>query len=130
MAIEMGVLEGVQNLALSRPTPKASATAGNPKESAYEIWRTSDNSVEIGVWECTPGSFLATREGYDEVCYVMSGSAKITQDVGPSVVLSAGDTLVTPEGWTGEWEVLETLRKIYVIQRSPQRPDSAGQEAS
>jgi len=29
--------------------------------------------------------------------------------------LVTGDTAVFPRGWSGTWEIAETLRKLYVI---------------
>ena len=109
----------VQDLDLGVSVLKPTVVEGTPHESATEIWVSPDGSLQLGIWECTPGSFSASREGFDEVCYILSGSARITElpGDGSSVVISAGDTFVTPEGWSGRWEVLETLRKVYVIRK-------------
>lgn len=34
---------------------------------------------------------------------------------GEPVTLKAGDTILIPRGWSGAWEIHETLRKLYVI---------------
>lgn len=75
--------------------------------------------MSTGVWECTPGTFRASRDDYHEICGILSGSATVTSDAGEPVMLGPGDLLVTPQGWTGTWEVHETLRKLYVIVRKP-----------
>jgi hypothetical protein len=36
-------------------------------------------------------------------------------DDGETVELVAGDTAVFPRGWSGTWDIEETLRKVYVI---------------
>ena len=118
---DMVVLGSLAQVALDLPTSKATATAGDPMESVRQIWASSDESLECGVWECTPGSFSARRDGYDELCLILSGTVRVTQPSGASTILGAGDFLVTPAGWTGEWEVLETVRKVFVI-RSASEP--------
>jgi uncharacterized cupin superfamily protein len=94
--------------------PKPTSLDGQT-ESIASIWKSKDGSVETGVWECTPGTFTATRDGYDEVAHVVSGSATVTSGSGDVVSLVPGSTLVTPAGWTGSWTVHETMRKIYVV---------------
>ncbi len=84
-------------------------------ESTLEQWASADGSLESGLWECTPGTFNARRDGYDEVAHVVSGTATVTGDDGVVVELVPGSTIVTPAGWTGKWVIHETMRKLYVI---------------
>jgi uncharacterized cupin superfamily protein len=84
-------------------------------ESSESIWKSVDGVVETGVWECTAGTFTATRDGYDEVAIILSGTATVTSDAGDTVDLGPGSTLVTPAGWTGTWIVHEPVRKVYVL---------------
>lgn len=39
----------------------------------------------------------------------------ITPDDGESQFVGPGDTIFIPRGWSGNWELHETLRKLYVI---------------
>jgi uncharacterized cupin superfamily protein len=98
---------------LGPSTPKATTRVPGQMESALEIWQQS--GVESGFWECTPGTFTARRDGYTELCQFVSGDVIVTGDDGISARFFAGDTLVTPAGWSGTWEVIETVRKFYVI---------------
>jgi len=84
-------------------------------ESTLELWATEGRSLETGLWECTPGTFHARRDGYDEVAHVVSGAATVTGDDGVVVELVAGSIIVTPAGWTGTWVIHETMRKLYVL---------------
>ena len=34
---------------------------------------------------------------------------------GEPVELEEGDVFVLPTGWSGRWDVLETVRKLYVV---------------
>jgi uncharacterized cupin superfamily protein len=38
-----------------------------------------------------------------------------TPDGGEPTVVAAGDAAVFPKGWTGTWEIHETVRKVYAI---------------
>lgn len=102
---------------LGPKSQKPTATYGTPQEASWEIWVSADRSLQFGIWECTQGSFSASREGFDEVCYILSGKARVTEvsSAENSVLISAGDTLVTPAGWSGNWDILEPLKKVYVI---------------
>ena len=42
------------------------------------------------------------------------GRATITDgETGTRYEISAGDVIVQPKGWSGRWEVTETIRKVY-----------------
>lgn len=107
-------LSDASAIALSAPTPKPTSLDGQ-LESSVELWVSPDGSCETGVWECTAGTFTARRDGYDEVCVVVSGRATVTDSNGVVTELSPGSTLITPSGWSGTWVIPETLRKIYTI---------------
>lgn len=70
--------------------------------------------VEIGVWECTPGTSTDTE--VDEVFVVLSGRARIdfVAPELPSIEVRAGDIVRLEAGMNTVWTVTETLRKVYV----------------
>ena len=107
MAVEQFGEQGLE-LALFRGVQAATP------EAALVVW-SAPEGVETGIWEATPGRFGATRDGYHEVCQILSGRATLAPTGGEPVQIGPGDTLVTPAGWTGVWEVHETLRKTYVV---------------
>lgn len=95
-------------------SPKPTATTGGLTEASTTVWSGGSNDrIDTGLWECTPGSFTATRTGYTEVCTILSGRVTIEvagedpQEFGP------GDVMVMPSGWDGIWHVHEPLRKHY-----------------
>jgi uncharacterized cupin superfamily protein len=99
---------------LPEPTPKPTSLDGQ-LETSLDIWASEDGRCETGVWECSPGTFTATRDGYDEVATIVSGRATVVDAQGNSIELVPGSVLVTPAGWSGTWTVHETLRKTYVL---------------
>lgn len=83
------------------------------------------NGLEVGIWEGTAGRFPARRDGYSEVCQILSGRATLHTDGAESLELRAGDTIIMPTGWSGRWELHEALRKLYVIVHD--RPSESGE---
>ncbi|MER6523779.1 cupin domain-containing protein [Streptomyces sp. NPDC001508] len=93
---------------------RAGADRGNPQLGLLPV--ASGAAGNAGVWECRPGGWPVVDRPDTEVCYVLSGTAAITDDATGTVhQLTAGDLLVLPVGWSGRWDVTETLRKVYVI---------------
>ena len=44
-------------------------------ESVLMAWISPDEAVETGIWECSPGTFIVHRDGYDEIAQILSGLA-------------------------------------------------------
>lgn len=100
----------------SKPT---TVTEGQT-EALNVLWSSGDESTSIGVWECTPGRFTANRTAASEYCHVISGRATVSNSDGTaSRDICAGDLLVLPQGWTGEWTIHEHMRKLFIISASP-----------
>ena len=98
---------------LGERSPKATAVTDGVFEASDSLWGRA--GLDVGYWECTPGRFTATRDGYTEICQILSGRVSVEVDGEAPVTLEAGDTLVMPSGWCGVWVVHETVRKLYVI---------------
>ena len=69
---------------------------------------------EIGIWEVTPGSFPAAKDGVCELMQFVAGSATIVDANGETTV-EPGIVMFLPDGWTGTWTVHETVRKTYAL---------------
>jgi len=83
-------------------------------ESLVTSWTGPDGSL-VGVWECSPGTFTTQKNGVFETSQVISGRATVTSDDGTVQEISVGSMVVLPDGWSGKWEVHETIRKSYTI---------------
>jgi uncharacterized cupin superfamily protein len=94
-------------------TQKPTGTEGQ-KESLLVSWKAPDGSI-AGVWECSPGTFTSQKAGVFEVSQVLSGRATVTSADGSVLEVSAGSLVILPDGWVGEWQVHETIRKSYTI---------------
>jgi len=94
--------------------PRPGADSGDPQLGRLRF--ATDETVRAGVWESQPGGWpVETRED-TETCYILSGRAVITDGAtGETFEISAGDVIVQPKGWSGRWDVKETIRKVYSI---------------
>lgn len=96
-------------------TAKPTALTADVTEAVAALWADAGQGIDVGIWECTPGTFTARRDDYTEVCVLLSGRVTLEVDGQDPLTLSAGDYFVTPRGWVGTWHVHETVRKVYVI---------------
>ncbi|MBL8581425.1 MAG: DUF861 domain-containing protein [Rhizobiaceae bacterium] len=109
--------EPAAEIALGQALPKASSIEGNQHEAEAVLWTSPDGRTEIGVWECSPGRFHSTRDGFSETCYILSGRLTLTESGRSPVFINPGEMIVLPTGWQGEWWLHDTVRKIYVVTR-------------
>ena len=79
-----------------------------------QAFASGDGTFTCGLWEREPDTWSFERP-YDEVAYVIRGSAEIETDDGRALLVRAGDVLVTPIGSKGTWRILEPLVKFYAI---------------
>ncbi|HVQ87378.1 MAG TPA: cupin domain-containing protein [Actinomycetes bacterium] len=89
------------------------ADSGQPMMSG-RIFHDADG-FQVGVWECTPGGWAIENRPDSETVRILKGRARLTDVGGDSVELTAGDVLVLPKGWSGRWDILETVRKYYTV---------------
>lgn len=108
-------LAAPRDLPLGPHAPRRNALTPGLTEAEREDFADVVNGLEVGVWEGTPGRFPARRDGYSEICQILAGRATLHTDGGDAVELTAGDTIIMPTGWSGQWELHEPLRKLYVI---------------
>lgn len=93
---------------------RAGADQGNPLVAVKAV--APDASGSLGIWECQPGGWPVINRPDTEFCYILSGRATLTDNTsGDTIEVSTGDVVILPPGWTGRWDVYETVRKFYVI---------------
>ena len=96
--------------------PKPTTLTDGQKEALVPLWESLDGLTKIGIWDCTPGRFTADRTKAAEICHILSGSASVVDADGTGKRdISAGDMLILPIGWIGEWTIHEAMRKTYIL---------------
>jgi uncharacterized protein len=92
--------------------PRVGADRGEPMMSTRVLHQAG--SLETGIWECTPGGWAIDRRANTEIVHILAGRGRITDADGAVHELEPGVVIVLPLGWTGRWDIAETLRKLYV----------------
>lgn len=113
MMIPTSSAHDTAHLDLGTKFEKPNATVAGTADASLTVWE--NNRIETGFWECTPGAFTAARDGYTEICTILSGSVTLEVAGSEPELFGPGDLMVTPSGWEGTWIVHELLRKQYVI---------------
>jgi uncharacterized cupin superfamily protein len=104
-----------EDFAPSRLSPDGPREAdwGAAACSSKELWEFGP--MEIGAWACTPGGFRVANRPTTEMFVVLEGSGFLTDLDGTARRFGPGSTVVLPKGWSGRWDVLEAVRKLYVV---------------
>jgi uncharacterized cupin superfamily protein len=105
-------LAGALDAELEDWGPLEEATGEPMATYGVELWADGDSSA--GIWECAPGPSHWTLDTH-EVIHLVAGRMTCTPDGGEPTVVAAGDAAVFPKGWTGTWDIHETVRKVYAI---------------
>ena len=87
---------------------------GEPVSIASVTCVERSDGVETGIWECTPGRWRRQITA-QEFCHFIQGRCTFTPDHGEPLHIQAGDALMLPANSTGTWDILETVRKTYVL---------------
>jgi uncharacterized cupin superfamily protein len=94
--------------------PRIGADRGEPQTASRILHASADGSTQVGIWECTPGGWAIVDRTDTEIVRIVRGRARITDADGTIHDLGRGDTLVFPLGWSGRWDISETIRKVFV----------------
>ena len=79
-----------------------------------DVFESGDGTFTCGLWEREPDTWSFERP-YDEVAYILEGSAEVEADDGRVLPLGPGDIFVTPKGSKGTWRIHETVSKVFTI---------------
>jgi len=95
--------------------PQPDAIEGVSRSSGRLLWKGSKSRPEVGLWVCTPGRWRLSLPS-DEICHFVAGRATYRgDDNGEIIEVAAGTVVHFRKGWTGECEVHETMRNLYML---------------
>ena len=95
-------------------TPKEKCVRGQPEQRTWHHFTSDDEKFFAGIWEAEPGCWKI-QYTENEFCQVLEGRSVLRDAAGKEKIIRKGDNFTIPAGFQGEWEVLETTKKIYVI---------------
>ena len=72
-------------------------------------------STTAGIWEATPYAERFNDFGATEMAVILSGRVRITPEGEAPQTFGPGDIYLMEKGFKGTFEVLETLRKVYMV---------------
>lgn len=102
-------------LDLASAGPRRDADRGDPHTAVRALHAPDDGALSVGVWSCTPGGWEVARRPDTELIRLLDGHATITDEDGTQRRVVAGTVVVLPKGWSGRWDVHETVRTLYVV---------------
>ena len=109
-------VSGEPELSYSKPER---LLVGNPLR---ETWNALDaplqgaQGLSTGVWRCQPGQWrIAFGPTEQEVFTVLEGRCRIHSDAGGFQEARPGQAIRIPPGFTGSFEVIEAVTKVYMI---------------
>lgn len=86
-----------------------STSPQSTSKTIYEIGPT-----DVGYWTCTPGSFSTVKQS-TECFHLLEGLFFLTNHAdGTTQRCVAGDTVILPKGWSGDFDIVETVKKLWV----------------
>lgn len=89
---------------------------GNPRRATLNLYTDPAGQFSCGVWNCEAGAWnIDFPLGKDEFFHVLEGRIRITGPTGRAEEFGPGDSGVIPAGFKGLFEVLEPVRKHYVV---------------
>jgi uncharacterized cupin superfamily protein len=95
-------------------TAKEKCVRGQPLQRSWHQFTSADEKFFSGIWEAEPGCW-SINYTENEYCHILAGKSILRDAAGNERDLNPGDQFLIPAGFAGQWEVLETTRKIYVI---------------
>ena len=81
----------------------------NVAQTIYDVGPT-----RVGFLSCAPGNFIVAERKKAECFFVIEGVFFLTNPDGSARRCAAGDTVVLPKGWSGLWNIIEPVSKVWV----------------
>jgi uncharacterized cupin superfamily protein len=95
--------------------PNAQPLSGEIIVRSRVEFTNPDRTIISGIWESDPGTSRWEFLARGEIVHILEGRMIVAEDGAEPVELTAGSAAFFPIGWTGEWTVVEPVRKFYVV---------------
>lgn len=91
----------------------AAAQPDEGKRMTSRVWYARDG-FRTGFWAAQPGK-ADIHYTKDELCTLLEGEVRLTDEAGHAETYVAGDSFVIPKGFKGVWETVKPVRKFYAV---------------
>ncbi|MFZ4551469.1 MAG: cupin domain-containing protein [Aquabacterium sp.] len=89
---------------------------GNPRRETWSLYASADGQMTAGIWACEVGRWrIVFPADKDEYFFVLEGHVRLHDQQGGFTDVLAGQGAVIPGGFEGAFEVLEPVRKHFVV---------------
>lgn len=106
------VIEAVSTIRFDKDAVSDPST----KTTTVEWYRDPTGAFRCGLWSGEPGR-AEIHYLKDEICTLLEGEVRLTDESGRTETFRAGDTFVVPTGFKGTWETVTPTRKFYAIHK-------------
>ncbi|MEN9368271.1 MAG: hypothetical protein RL489_2629 [Pseudomonadota bacterium] len=95
--------------------------SGCPRRETWTAFEAPQGDLSAGVWTCEPGHWRIVFPPHkDEYFFVLEGRLRLHDAArGTATEVQAGQGAVIPGGFEGAFEVIETVRKHFVVVERP-----------
>lgn len=98
--------------------PRKNADVGHPHDSSRQLVEVG--SISSGSWWCAAGGWPSpAQRDTTEVFFVLSGRGCLTDLDGSRHEFGPGDTVILPKGWSGRWDIMEAIHKVWFVHEHP-----------
>lgn len=89
---------------------------GCPLRETWTLYESADGLMTGGIWQCEVGRWrIMFPPGKDEYFFVLQGHVRLHDQLGQWTDVKAGEGAVIPGGFMGSFEVVEPVRKHFVV---------------
>lgn len=89
---------------------------GDPERRTWVLYESASEGLSAGIWECEPGRWRIEFGPHEhEYFIVLEGLCRVHDAEGRAEAFGPGQAVVLPPGFKGSFEVIERLRKHFVI---------------
>lgn len=89
---------------------------GCPQRETWTLYESADGQMTAGIWSCAVGRWrIVFPPGKEEYFFVLQGHVRLHDGQGAWTDVLPGQGAVIPSGFVGAFEVLEPVRKHFVV---------------
>lgn len=98
--------------------PRTNADVGQPHDATLKLG--DDGDIRCGSWWCAAGGWPSLKQRVTtEIFFVWQGQGCLTDLDGQRHYFGPGDTVILPKGWSGRWDILEDVHKVWFVHDHP-----------